>query len=392
MSRIDQQQILRALSTVREPDLKKDLVTLEMIRNVAVSESGDVSFTVVLTTPACPLKEEIRQACIEAVKAGVPGVGTVTVEMEAKVTTGCSHGHQPGDGHAHGNGHECSGGGCGGNETPLPGVKNVIAVASGKGGVGKSTVAVNLAVSLAESGAKVGLIDADLYGPSIPTMFGLHSEKPVMEGKKIQPLEKHGVKLMSIGFLIEMDQAVVWRGPMASSAIKQFITDVDWGELDYLVFDLPPGTGDIQLTLVQTIPVTGAVIVTTPQEVALADVAKAVSMFAKIGVPILGLIENMSWYELPDGRQDFIFGRKGGERFAKAQGLSFLGAIPIESGVGECSDGGTPYVLERPDSASARALKAAAMEAARRVSISNASCGSEEHGHGCGSGGCGCGN
>ncbi|TCD47571.1 Mrp/NBP35 family ATP-binding protein [Chlorobium sp. N1] len=391
MAAIDQQQILRALSTVQEPDLKKDLVTLGMIRNVSLTPEGDVSFTVVLTTPACPLKEEIKQACIEAVRREVPEVGAVSVTMEAQVTTGCSHGHQQGDGHAHGEGHECSGEGCGAHDKPLPGVKNIIAVASGKGGVGKSTVAVNLAVSLAESGAKVGLIDADLYGPSIPTMFGLHSEKPVMEGKKIQPLEKYGVKLMSIGFLIETDQAVIWRGPMASSAIKQFITDVDWGELDYLVFDLPPGTGDIQLTLVQTIPVTGAVIVTTPQEVALADVSKAVSMFAKVQVPILGLIENMSWYELPDGSKDFIFGRKGGERFAKAQGLSFLGAVPIESGVGECGDSGTPCVIGRQDSASAKALKAAAMEAARRVSIANASCGGEERGHGCGSG-CGCGN
>lgn len=391
MPAIDQQQILQALSTVQEPDLKKDLVTLGMIRDVAISDAGDVSFSVVLTTPACPLKEEIKTACINAVKAGVPGVGTIRVNLEAKVTSAssCSHGHETGDGHSHDNGHQCSSGQCGGHDKPLQGVKNIIAVASGKGGVGKSTLAVNLAVSLAESGAKVGLIDADLYGPSIPTMFGLHSEKPEMSGKKIQPLEKFGVKLMSIGFLIETDTAVIWRGPMASSAIKQFITDVDWGELDYLVFDLPPGTGDIQLTLVQTIPVTGALIVTTPQDVALADVSKAVSMFGKVGVPILGLVENMSWYELPDGSRDYIFGQKGGERFAKAQGLSFLGAIPIERGVGEGSDSGMPYVLGKPESTSAKALKGVAMETARRISITNASCRDENTG--CGSG-CGCGN
>nr|WP_223267115.1 Mrp/NBP35 family ATP-binding protein [Chlorobium phaeovibrioides] len=199
-------------------------------------------------------------------------------------------------------------------------VKNIIAVASGKGGVGKSTVAVNLAVSLAATGASVGLVDADLYGPSIPTMFGLHSEQPKVVEKMLQPLEKYGVKLMSIGFLVETDTALIWRGPMASSAIKQFITEVAWGELDYLIFDLPPGTGDIQLTLAQTIPLTGAVIVTTPQDVALADVSKAVNMFAKVNVPILGVIENMSWYELPDGSRDYLFGQKGGERFAKAAG------------------------------------------------------------------------
>ncbi len=273
----------------------------------------------------------------------------------------CSHGHH------HGKEESCSQ-----HERPLNQVKNIIAVASGKGGVGKSTFAVNLAISLAETGAKVGLIDADLYGPSIPTMFGLLNTKPEMAGKNLVPLEKFGVKLMSIGFLIDIDTAVIWRGPMASSAIKQFISDVDWQELDYLIFDLPPGTGDIQLTIAQTIPLTGAVIVTTPQDVAIADVSKALGMFRKVNVPILGLVENMSHYELPDGTKDFIFGSHGGEKFAKIQGISFLGSIPIDRAVREGGDSGTPCILTHPDSATSKAIKQAATELARQVSITNA--------------------
>ncbi len=272
----------------------------------------------------------------------------------------CSHHHGNGDA-SHESCGSCS------HEQPLKQVKHIIAVASGKGGVGKSTFAVNLAISLAQSGAKVGLIDADLYGPSIPTMFGLLDEKPTVTGKNLVPLEKYGVKLMSIGFLIEPETAVIWRGPLVSSAIKQFINEVEWPELDYLIFDLPPGTGDIQLTIAQTVPLSGAVIVTTPQDVALADVAKAVAMFRKVDVPILGLVENMSYYELPDGSKDYIFGNHGGEKFAKVQGLTLLGTIPIDRAVREGGDNGQPCMLSNPDSATSKSIKAAAEEVARQV-------------------------
>ncbi len=352
MPKVQESDIYEALSTVMEPDLKKDLVTLAMVEDIEIDEQDNVSFSVVLTTPACPMKEHIKNACIDAVRKFVPAAAGVTVNLKSRVTSSC--------------GHNCD------HERPLKNVKNIIAVASGKGGVGKSTFSVNLAVSLAATGAKVGLIDADLYGPSIPTMFGLQDSKPEVIDKKIIPLEKFGVKLMSIGFLVDSETAVIWRGPMASSAIKQFISDVDWQDLDYLIFDLPPGTGDIQITLSQTLPLSGTVIVTTPQDVALADVSKAVSMFRKVHVPILGLLENMSYYELPDGTRDYIFGHHGGEIFAKTQGLAFLGAIPIDRGVREGGDEGTPYVIGRPDSPAAKAIRAAAMEVARRVSITNA--------------------
>ncbi len=285
----------------------------------------------------------------------------------------CGHHHGNGEsvhsscGHHHGTDESCSH-----HERPLKEVKNIIAVASGKGGVGKSTVAVNLAISLAESGAKVGLIDADLYGPSIPTMFGITNAQPEVVGKNLLPIEKYGVKLMSIGFLIELDTPVIWRGPMLSGAIKQFITEVEWQELDYLIFDLPPGTGDIQLTIAQTIPLTGAVIVTTPQDVAIVDVTKALNMFRKVNVPILGLVENMSHYELPDGSKDFIFGSHGGEKFAKIQGIPFLGSIPIDRAVREGGDSGAPCILTHPDSATSKAIKQVATEVTRRVSLTNA--------------------
>jgi len=360
MPLLQEAQVLDALRNVMEPDLKKDLVTLGMVQEIRISDNNDITFNVVLTTPACPMKDHIRNACIEAIRTALPEAGEVTVNLPAKVSHGGSCGHH------------------GKKENPLPDVANIIAVASGKGGVGKSTVAVNLAVSLAATGARVGLIDADLYGPSIPTMFGLENARPEVLDNKIMPIEKHGVKLMSIGFLVESDNPVIWRGPMASTALKQFITDVAWGELDYLVFDLPPGTGDIQLTLVQTLPLQGAVIVTTPQDVALADVAKAVTMFRKVNVPLLGLIENMSYYLLPDGSKDYIFGKAGGEKFARAQAIELLGSIPIEGKVRESGDIGKPVSINNPESETAKAFLKAAQETARQVSIRNAmqcSCG-----------------
>ena len=296
----------------------------------------------------------------------------MTTLHDESAPSSCSH-HGGNDHSAHAScgHHNCN------QERPLKEVKQIIAVASGKGGVGKSTFAVNLALTLAKTGAKVGLIDADLYGPSIPTMFGLLDAKPEVEGKNLVPLEKWGVKLMSIGFLIESDTAVIWRGPMVSSAVKQFINEVEWKELDYLIFDLPPGTGDIQITIAQTIPLTGAIIVTTPQDVAIADVSKAVSMFRKVNVPILGLVENMSYYELPDGTKDYIFGHHGGEIFARTQGLAFLGSIPIDRAVREGGDSGTPCIVSHPDSATSKAINQAGMEVVRRISIMEAERGVE---------------
>ncbi|MBN1929418.1 MAG: Mrp/NBP35 family ATP-binding protein [Chlorobiaceae bacterium] len=369
MSSIQKSQIEAALGTVMEPDLGRDLMTLGMVQDIVVDETGNVSFSVVLTTPACPMKEKIKNSCIEAIKAAVPGVGSIDVNMTSKVTSSCSHGGH--DGHGT---HGAHGGHGGSQKIELENVKNIIAVASGKGGVGKSTVSVNLAVSLAASGAKVGLIDADLYGPSIPTLFGLQSVKPEVKNNKIMPIEKFGVKLMSIGFLVDPETALIWRGPMASSAIRQLISDVDWQELDYLIFDLPPGTGDIQLTLVQALPLTGAVIVTTPQDVALADVSKALTMFRKVDVSILGVVENMSWYELPDGSKDYIFGKGGGEKFAKINALPFLGSIPISSSIREGGDTGTPSIIANPDAPTSVAASKVAGEIARQVSIHNAAC------------------
>ncbi len=297
----------------------------------------------------------------------------MTTLHDESTHSSCNH-HQGNDQPAHAScgHHNCN------HDRPLKEVKEIIAVASGKGGVGKSTFAVNLAITLAQTGAKVGLIDADLYGPSIPTMFGLLDAKPEVEGKNLVPLEKWGVKLMSIGFLIESDTAVIWRGPMVSNAVKQFINDVDWKELDYLIFDLPPGTGDVQITIAQTIPLTGAIIVTTPQDVAIADVSKAVSMFRKVNVPILGVVENMSYYELPDGTKDYIFGHHGGEIFARTQGLTFLGSIPIDRAVREGGDSGTPCLLSHPDSSTSKAINQAGMEVVRRISIMKAENGDKQ--------------
>ncbi len=323
------EQVLDALRHVQEPDLGKDLVTLNMIQDVQI-ESSHVSFTLVLTTPACPMKEHMRQACVNAIRLMVDPTAEVQVNFTANTTT---KRQDPG--------------------SLLPGVKNIIAVVSGKGGVGKSTVSANLAIALAQGGARVGLMDADIYGPSVPIMFGVRGERPLMKdvnGKgMIVPIERFGIRLMSIGLLVDEKNAVVWRGPMASSAIRQFVSDVEWGELDYLVIDMPPGTGDIHLTLMQTVPVSGAVIVSTPQDVALADAKKGIAMFgqAQLNVPIIGLVENMSYFipaELPDNRY-YIFGKEGGRRLASEYDLPFLGEIPLVQSIREGGDQGVPVMM-----------------------------------------------
>lgn len=345
--------IIKALSTVNDPDIKKDLVTLGMIKDLVV-DGKKVSFTVVLTTPACPLKEKIRQDCEEAVQKVTGGDADITITMTSSVTTLRQ------------------------NAPLLPLVKNIIAIASGKGGVGKSTVTSNLAVALAQAGARVGLIDADIYGPSIPVMFNCENEQPgvkVVNGKNIiVPIEQYGVKILSIGFLTPPDSPIVWRGPMASSALKQFISDADWGELDYLFIDLPPGTSDIHLTLVQTVPVTGAIIVTTPQKVALADATKGLTMFRQpqINVPVLGVIENMAWFtpeELPSNKY-FIFGRDGGKNLAEKFDVPLLGQIPLVQGIRESGDNGLPAVLK--EGPAADSFQRAAEATARQIAIRNA--------------------
>ncbi|MGK7394217.1 MAG: iron-sulfur cluster carrier protein ApbC [Candidatus Cyclobacteriaceae bacterium M3_2C_046] len=352
---VTKDKVINALRHVQDPDLKKDLVTLNMIKDVAI-EGKKVSFTVVLTTPACPLKEVIKNDCINAVHTHLGSDLKVDVNITSDVTSTRFD-----------------------NTPMLPGVRNIIAVASGKGGVGKSTVASNLAVALSKTGAKVGLIDADIFGPSVPTMFNCENEQPTImqkDGKNfIVPIEQYGIKLISIGFLTPSDNAVVWRGPMASSALKQFIGDTDWGQLDYLLIDLPPGTSDIHLTLVQTVPVTGAVVVTTPQKVALADAAKGVAMFRQdqINVPILGIVENMAYFtpaELPDNKY-FIFGKEGGKRLAEKYEVPLLGQIPIVESIRESGDNGYPAVLK--DDVTAEAFKALAQNLARQVAIRNAS-------------------
>jgi ATP-binding protein involved in chromosome partitioning len=326
---MEQQEILKALSTVQEPDLGKDLVTLQMIKDLSLS-GDNVSFTIVLTTPACPLKEMMRRDCEKAIHTLVSDKAIVTIKFTANTTSSRLDG-----------------------KSMLPDVKNIIAVVSGKGGVGKSTIAANLALALAQGGAKVGLMDADIYGPSVPIMFNVRGQRPLMmnvEGKdKIVPLEQYGIKLISIGLLVDEKSAVVWRGPMVSSAIRQFVTDVYWGELDYLIIDMPPGTGDIHLTLVQTVPVTGAVVVTTPQDVALADARKAIAMFnqAQIRVPVIGLVENMAWFtpaELP-GNKYYIFGREGGKRLADQLDIPLLGQIPLVQSIREGGDAGVPIMV-----------------------------------------------
>jgi len=350
---ITKEKVLHALSHVEEPDLKKDLVTLNMIEDIII-EGDHVTFTVILTTPACPLKGLIENACRNAIAHFISPDVKVDVKMTSRVTTQ--------------------------KNQPLNNISNIIVVASGKGGVGKSTVSSNIALGLAKKGARVGLIDADIYGPSIPIMFGVEDAKPeaiqTPEGKtRIQPIEKFGIKLLSIGFFTDPEQPIPWRGPMASNAIKQLFNDADWGDLDYLVVDLPPGTGDIHITLTQTYPVAGAVIVTTPQKVALADTKKGIGMFMMnaINVPVLGIVENMSYFtpaELPENKY-YIFGKGGGKSLAEKFDVPFLGEIPLVQSISEAGDGGEPVIL-RDDNPMSAAFMNVAERVAQQVAIHNA--------------------
>ncbi|GFZ97858.1 Mrp/NBP35 family ATP-binding protein [Okeania sp. KiyG1] len=347
----DTQSILDVLRPVQDPELQKSLVELNMIRNIKVND-GQVEFTLVLTTPACPLREFIVEDCQKAVKQ-LPGVKEVIVDVTAETPQQKTIPDRQG----------------------IDGVKNIIAVSSGKGGVGKSTVAVNVAVALAQMGAKVGLIDADIYGPNDPTMLGLADAKVMVQagqsGEVLEPAFNHGVKLVSMAFLIDKDQPVIWRGPMLNGIIRQFLYQVQWGDLDYLLVDLPPGTGDAQLTLAQAVPMSGVVIVTTPQTVALLDSRKGLKMFQQLGVSVLGIVENMSYFvppDMPEKKYD-IFGSGGGQRTAEELGVPLLGGVPLEMPVREGGDNGVPIVVGAPNSSSAQELKAIAQKIAGRVSV-----------------------
>ncbi|MEE9614093.1 MAG: iron-sulfur cluster carrier protein ApbC [Thermodesulfobacteriota bacterium] len=346
MADITQAQVLEALGTVMDPDLGKDLVTLNMIRNVRI-DGGTVAFSLVLTTSACPLKKELEDSSRKAALT-VPGVEKVDIEVTSEVPQGKK---MP-------------------DKAPIPGVRNTIAVASGKGGVGKSTVSVNLALALSKTGARVGLLDTDLYGPSIPLMMGIHEPLRATEEERLIPLESHGVKLISVGFMLDEETPLVWRGPLLMQLTKQFLTQVEWGELDYLVIDLPPGTGDIQLTLVQTIPLSGAVIVTTPQDVALIDARRAIKMFNEVKVPITGIVENMSHFVCSHcGETTEIFSHGGGEKTSERYKVPFLGKIPLDPEIRAGGDDGKPIVAAAPDSPHTEAFMKVAEQVASKLSV-----------------------
>ena len=345
MTTLTEGAILDALRTVQEPELGRDLVTLNMVKAIAI-EGADVALTIELTTPACPLKDEIERNARTALAA--IGVGHATITWGAMVRRAA-----PAAG-----------------AQLLEGVKNIVAVASGKGGVGKSTVSANLAVALAQAGASVGLLDADITGPNIPLMMGLEGAPKANADNKIVPLERYGVKVISIAFFVPDGQPIVWRGPLVGGAIQQFLRDVAWGDLDYLVVDLPPGTSDAQLTLAQAVPISGVVLVTTPQQVAIVDVEKALAMFARMSVPVIGLVENMSAFVCPHcGEASEIFGRGGGERFAREHDIEFLGGVPLDITVRQGGDAGIPAVAQREPGAAAQALTALAKTVAARVSV-----------------------
>jgi ATP-binding protein involved in chromosome partitioning len=345
MPSLTQDAVIDVLRTVQEPELGRDLISLDMVKNLVIDGTA-LSMTIELTTPACPLKDEIERNT----RAALIGIGATGIDIAWGAMVRRAQPRQA--------------------EQLVPGVKNIIAVASGKGGVGKSTVSVNLAVALAQAGAAVGLLDADITGPNIPLMMGLQGQPKASPNNKITPLERYGVKTISIQFFVPEGQPIVWRGPLVGGAIQQFLRDVDWGELDYLVIDLPPGTSDAQLTLAQAVPISGAVLVTTPQEVSLADVGKALAMFQRMSVPVLGLVENMTAFVCPHcGEQTEIFGRGGGERFAAAHNLEYFGGVPLDITVRQGGDVGVPAVAQRETGPAARALTAIAKAVAARMSV-----------------------
>ncbi|MDX8404895.1 MAG: iron-sulfur cluster carrier protein ApbC [Mariprofundus sp.] len=340
--------ILKALSNIIDPDFGKDIVTLGFVKDIRI-EGNQASFTIELTTPACPVKEEFRRQAEELVLA-LPGMAKVDINMSSRVTAGIS------------------------DKQAIPGIANIVAVASGKGGVGKSTTAVNLAVAMAQTGARIGLLDADIYGPSVPRMMGLSGFRPEVssDGKTIYPLENYGVKTMSIGYLVEENKAMIWRGPMVASALGQLLNDVAWGELDYLFVDMPPGTGDAQLTLSQKVPVTGAVMVTTPQDIALLDCRKGIEMFRQVNIPCLGIVENMSQFICPHcGQSSAIFAEGGADRLSQEFKTDVLAHIPLDIRIRELSDSGTPVTAALPDSEQAAAYRQLAGEVARKISVLN---------------------
>lgn len=350
-AKLDTKSVLEVLRPVQDPELQKSLVELNMIRNIKI-DRGNVSFSLVLTTPACPLREFIVEDCQKAVRT-LPGVEKVEIDVTAETPKQKQLPDRQG----------------------IDGVKNILAISSGKGGVGKSTVAANVAVSLAQAGSKVGLLDADIYGPNAPTMLGLSNAQVMVQngsqGEVLEPAFNHGVKLVSMAFLIDKDQPVIWRGPMLNGIIRQFLYQVDWGELDYLIVDMPPGTGDAQLTMAQSVPMAGVAIVTTPQNVALLDSRKGLKMFQQLKVPVLGIVENMSYFippDLPDRQYD-IFGSGGGEKTASELGVPLLGCIPLEITLRQGGDSGVPIVVGEPDSASAKALRKIAERIAGKVSV-----------------------
>ena len=350
MANITREKVLDALRTVEDPDLHRDLVSLGMIRDLEVDDAGRTSLRVVLTTPACPLKDKIR-GDVEAALRGV-GVTELAVQMDAEVPRS-THPHSEGAGR-------------------LPDVRAIIAVGSGKGGVGKSTVAANLAISLARQGARVGLIDADIYGPSMPVMLGLTDVRPTAtaDGKKIIPIEVYGIQVMSMGFMLEADQAVIWRGPMLGRALQQFIEDVAWGDLDYVVVDMPPGTGDVALSLAQLLPVSGAIVVTTPQDVAFADVRRAIKLFETTRTPVLGIVENMSHFVCDQcDKQHEIFGESRVEDHARRHDIEVLGQLPLDSVTAVAADRGEPIIIAAPDSPAARSYEALASRVAQKLAV-----------------------
>jgi ATP-binding protein involved in chromosome partitioning len=343
----DRDAVLNALRVVIDPDLRRDIVSLGFIKDLSLTD-GSVSFAIELTTPACPVKDQLRDQATAAVRA-VAGVRTVEVRMTANVRSVSA----PETG-----------------RPPLPGVKNVIAVGAGKGGVGKTTVAVNLALALARCGSRVGILDGDIYGPNVPIMLGLTNTQLTTDGKQIVPAEKHGVQVVSMGFLTSDDAPVIWRGPMLHGAIQQFFREVAWKDLDYLIVDMPPGTGDVALSLSQTVTVVGSIVVTTPQKVSLADSLRAVKMYQKLNIPAIGIVENMSYYACPNCHHEAdIFGHGGGERLATQLDVPFLGRLPIYQPIREGSDTGVPIVVSEPGSVAGRAFMTVAERMAAQVSI-----------------------